>query len=160
MTRGHRRHATFVSTAACAVALLQALSMFAAPACAAGQAARVLILNTADTYLPGHLVIENAMRSSLSSDTTSGVEYFFESLDAYRFPMEVLEPRLLELFSKKYSALRIDVVVAVSRPAIEFFERHGEQLWPGARVVYNAFSAEYAGLRPGLTHAVRAKSLP
>ena len=29
------------------------------------------------------------------------------------------------MLSKKYSTLRIDVVVAVSRPAIEFFERHG-----------------------------------
>ncbi len=128
--------------------MMPTLGIFVAPAFAAGQASRVLILNTADTYLPGHMVIENAMRSSLSSDTTSGVEYFFESLDAYRFPMEWLEPELLAMLSKKYSTLRIDVVVAVSRPAIEFFERHGEQLWPGARVVYNAFSAEYVGPVP------------
>ena len=148
VTRGYRRHATIVSAAACALAMMPTLDIFVAPAFAASQAARVLILNTADTYLPGHMVIENAMRSSLSSDTTSGVEYFFESLDAYRFPMEWLEPELLAMLSNKYSTLRIDVVVAVSRPAIEFFERHGEQLWPGARVVYNAFSAEYVGPVP------------
>jgi signal transduction histidine kinase len=141
----------------CALVVGAAFSIFIAPACAAEQEARVLILNTADTYLPGHMVIENAMRARLSSDTTSRVEYFFESLDAYRFSMDALEPELLALLSKKYSALRIDVVVAVSRPAIEFFERHGAQLWPGARVVYNAFSAEYVGpvpLPPNVTAVV------
>ena len=146
MTQQHRRLLVIVSGVAWMLAMSAALSVSAAPALAAEQEARVLILNTADTYLPGHMVIENAMRARLSMDTASPVEYFFESLDAYRFSMEALEPELLALLSKKYSALRIDVVVAVSRPAIEFFERHGERLWPGARVVYNAFSAEYAGL--------------
>jgi hypothetical protein len=134
-----------VSAAAGALAMSAALGIVPAPASAAEQEARVLILNTADTYLPGHRVIENAMRASLDSDTTRQVAYFFESIDAYRFSMEALEPELLALFSKKYKALPIDVVVAVSRPAIEFFGRYGKQLWPGARVVYNAFSAEYGG---------------
>ena len=148
MSRGQRRRATIVSASTCVLMMMPTLSIFVAPACAAEQEERVLILNTADTYLPGHMVIENAMRARLSIDTASRVEYFFESLDAYRFSMDVLEPELLALRSKKYSALRIDVVVAVSRPAIEFFERHGERLWPGARVVYNAFSAEYVGPIP------------
>lgn len=132
-------------SAAGALAMSAVLGIVAAPASAAEQEARVLILNTADTSLPGHRVIENAMRASLDSDTTRQVAYFFESIDAYRFSMEALEPELLALFSKKYRALPIDVVVAVSRPAIEFFGRYGKQLWPGARVVYNAFSAEYGG---------------
>jgi signal transduction histidine kinase len=133
------------------------LSVSTAPMLAAEQEERVLILNTADPYLPGHMVIENAMRARLAGDTTRQVTYFFESLDAYRFPIEALEPDLLALLSKKYSALHIDVVVAVSRPAIEFFERHGARLWPGARVVYNAFSVEYPSpitLPPNVTGVV------
>ena len=74
--------------------------------------------------------------------------------------MEVLEPQLLELFSKKYSALRIDVVVAVSRPAIEFFERHGSQLWPGARVVYNAFSRGICSSGAASAERQRGRELP
>jgi len=31
------------------------------------------------------------------------------------------------------------VVVAISRTALDFFQRHGEQLWPGARVVFVGF---------------------
>jgi signal transduction histidine kinase len=145
MTRQHRRLSVIVSGVAWMLGMSAALCMFAAPALAAEEEARVLILNTADPYLPGHMVIENAMRVRLAGDTTRQVTYFFESLDAYRFPIQAMEPELVALLSKKYSALRIDVVVAVSRPAIEFFERHGERLWPGARVVYNAFSVEYPG---------------
>ena len=148
MTRAKRRRAAIAATSIWLLLIVPTTSKSVAPVRAAEQEERVLILNTADTYLPGHMVIENAMRAKLSMDTASRVEYFFESLDAYRFSMDVLEPELLALLSKKYSALRIDVVVAVSRPAIEFFERHGERLWPGARVVYNAFSAEYVGPIP------------
>jgi signal transduction histidine kinase len=144
MTLG-RGLAAIVSAAAC---VLAAMPAFAAAAGSAEQERRVLILNTADIYLPGHVAIENAMRERLSSAATGRVEYFAESLDAYRFSMVALEPELLALLSKKYSALRIDVVVAVSRPAIEFFERHGEQLWPGARVVYNVYSGQYLGAVP------------
>jgi signal transduction histidine kinase len=154
--RDQRRLLVTASGAVRALVVSAALSIFVGPACA-GEETRVLILNTADTYLPGHMAIENAMRASLASDTTGRVEYFFESLDAYRFSMEALEPELLALLSKKYSALHIDVVVAVSRPAIEFFQRHGERLWPGARVVYNAFSGEYVGpvpLPPNVTAVV------
>jgi hypothetical protein len=102
------------------------------------------------------MVIENAMRASLANETTRRVAYFFESLDAYRFSMESLEPEFLALLKKKYGALRIDVVVAVSRPAIEFFERHGGQLWPGARVVYNAFSARRVVVVSGASEVERS----
>jgi signal transduction histidine kinase len=145
MTRLHRRLSVIVSGVAWMLGMSAPLCMSAAPALAAEKEVRVLILNTADPYLPGHMVIENAMRVKLAGDTTRQVTYFFESLDAYRFPIEALEPEFLALLSKKYSTLHIDVVVAVSRPAIEFFERHGERLWPGARAVYNAFSVEYPG---------------
>lgn len=148
-TREHRK--AMLAAVACALSISGTLNASASSTLSTGEEAHVLILNTADTYLPGHVVIENAMRESLDRDVTehvahvAHVAYFFEYLDAYRFPIEALEPEFLALLGKKYSAMRIDVVVAVSRPAIEFFERHGERLWPHARVVYNAFSADYVG---------------
>ena len=83
--------------------------------------------------------------------------FFAEPLDAQRFRIEAVEPELLALLAKKYSALRVDVVVAVSQPALEFFRRHGERLWPGARLVFSGWPAEVfdpAGLPPGSTAAV------
>ena len=134
-----------VPAAAGALAMSAALGMVAEPLCAAEKEGRVLILNGLDTYLPAYLAINDAMRASLANETSKRIVYFSEALDSQRFSIESLEPELMSLLTKKYGAIRIDVVVAVSRPAIQFFERHGEQLWPGARGVYEAFSAEYVG---------------
>jgi signal transduction histidine kinase len=122
-------------------ALITALVLccFAAPLRAAEEEARVLMLYGLDPYLPPMLAMDKAMRASLASESGRRVVFFSESLDSQRFAMEPLEPEITALLARKYSALRVDVVVAVSRTALDFFERHGEQLWPGARVVFVGF---------------------
>jgi len=122
-------------------ALTTALALFciALPLHAAEKEARVLMLYGLDPYLPPFLAMDKAMRERLASETDRRVIFFSESLDSQRFAMETLEPELAALLKKKYNALRIDVVVAISRTALDFFERHAEQLWPGARVVYVGF---------------------
>ena len=47
----------------------------------------------------------------------------------------------LALLAKKYKGLSIDVVVAVTRPALDFVNKHGNQLWPDARVVFHGVPA-------------------
>lgn len=106
---------------------------------AAEQEASVLVLYGLDPYLPPFLAMDKAMRESLVSKSDRPVAFFSESLDSQRFDAETLEPELAALLAKKYKALRIDVVVAISRTALDFFVRHGAQLWPGARVVYVGF---------------------
>ena len=124
-----------------APALLAALALgcIAFPLRAAEDEARVLMLYGLDPYLPPFLAMDKAVRASLASETDRRVTFFSESLDSQRFAMETLEPELTALLAKKYNALRIDVVVAISRTALDFFVRHGERLWPGARVVYVGF---------------------
>jgi signal transduction histidine kinase len=124
---------------ACALTTVLALSCLAEPLHAAEEEARVLMLYGLDPYLPPFLAMDKAMRTNLAQDTDRRITFFSESLDSQRFAMEALEPEIDALLAKKYRALRIDVVVAVSRTALVFFERHGERLWPGARVVYVGF---------------------
>ena len=124
------------------------------PAFAAEDEAHVLILNGVDPYLPAYLVIDEAMRAGLTEETTRHIVFFSEALDAQRFPVDSLEAEYLPLFTTKYRALHIDVVVAVSRAALEFYRRHGAMLWPGARVVYHGFPGEAvtrADLPPGVS---------
>ena len=108
--------------------------------------ARVLILNGTDAYLPAYLIADNAMRATFSNEGARRVVLFAEALDAQRFPIETVEAEFLALLTKKYSALRVDVVVAFGRPALEFFIRHGQQLWPGARLVFEGFVGDNVGL--------------
>jgi len=126
-------------SAACLRLVVAALWIAAMPAHAAEDEARVLILNGVDSYLPAYLAIDNAMRTSLASYSERPLVYFSEQLDAQRFQADTLEPEVVALLAKKYRSLRVNVVVAVTQPALAFFKRHGEKLWPGARVVFLAF---------------------
>ena len=131
-----------------ALMTLLLLCCAAAPACAADDEARVLMLYGLDPYLPPMLAMDKAMRASLASDAAHPVQFFFESLDSQRFSPETVEPELAALLAKKYGALRINVVVAVSRTALLFFERHGAKIWPGARVVFVGFGIKPSALPP------------
>jgi signal transduction histidine kinase len=124
----------------------------ALPAHAARDEAHVLMLYGLDPFIPTFLAMDKAMREDLAAETGGNVLLFAESLDSQRFSLETLEPELAALFDMKYQSQHIDVVVAVSRTALEFFERHGEQIWPGARVVYVGFLGYESGpsvLPPG-----------
>jgi len=115
------------------------LGCVAMPLHAAEEDEHVLMLYGLDPYLAPFLVMDKAVRETLASENGGRVIFFSESLDSQRFAMERLEPELVALLAKKYRALHIEVVVAVSRTALDFFVRHGERIWPGARVVYVGF---------------------
>lgn len=128
------------------------LCCIAMPLRAAEEESRVLMLYGVDPYLPPFLLMDKAVRESLSSKTDGRIAFFSESLDSQRFAVEALEPEIADLLEKKYQALPINVVVAVSRTALDFFERYGGQIWPGARVVYVGFlghELEPSALPPG-----------
>jgi signal transduction histidine kinase len=119
------------------LALLGAWFMTALPVHAAEEEAHVLILNGYDPYLPANLMMDSGMRANLANETARRIVLYSESLDAGRGAVESRDAELVALFTKKYGAQRIDVVVTVTKPALDFFKRHGEQLWPGARLVFH-----------------------
>jgi signal transduction histidine kinase len=127
----------WMKAVACTLGIVGMPCMLALPARAADEAARVLILNGLDPYLPAYLAIDGAMRASLADETARRIVLYSEPLDTQRFAIEHMEPEEVALLTKKYSALPIDVVVTVTRPAFDFFMRHGKQLWPGARLVFH-----------------------
>ena len=120
----------------CLLGAMVMLGIITSPAFAAEEEAHVVILNGVDPYLPAYLVTDSAMRADLANEAARRIVLYSEPLD-YRFPVESWEAELVALLTKKYSARHIDVVVTVTKPALDFFRRHGEQLWPGARVVFH-----------------------
>ena len=136
-----RRHGSKIRWLRVAHALLTAFVLGFLPLSlhAAGEEDRVLMLYGVDPYLPPFLVMDRAVRETVVSQSGRRVLFFSESLDTQRVNLETIESELVSLFAKEYGALRINVVVAVSRTALDFFLRHGERLWPGARVVYLGF---------------------
>lgn len=107
-----------------------------------GREARVVVLNGSDPNLPAFLAMDAEMRSRLAEEPGPQLTVFSETLDAQRFPAASLEQEHLALFAKKYRAVRVDVVVAITKTALDFFLRHGQDIWPGARVVYAGYPGE------------------
>ena len=146
-----------IRLAARVLGMMAMLGITAVPVRAAEEEARVLILNGLDPYLPAYLAIDSAMRASLANETSRRIVLYSEPLDAQRFPIESRESEIVASIAKKYSGLHIDVVVTVTRPALDFFMRHGEQLWPGARLVFHGLpdpDSELVTIPPGATGLV------
>jgi signal transduction histidine kinase len=106
------------------------------------QQAHVLILTGTDHYLPEYQAVDSAMRASLANHGAERIVLFSESLDAQLFAEELLDTENFALLAKKYKGQHINVVDVVSRAALDFFQRHGSRLWPGARIVYQGFMGE------------------
>ena len=115
-----------------------ALCIMAAPLRAVEPETRVLVLIATHPYVPGLLALDNAMREELAKDTTQRFQFFSESLDAQRFAFGDFDQEFRALLAKKYTGLKIDFIVAVTKPALDFANRYGSDLWPGAQILFHS----------------------
>ena len=115
-----------------------ALCIMAAPLRAVEPETRVLVLIATHPYVPGLLALDNAMREELAKDTTQRFQFFSESLDAQRFAFGNFDQEFRALLAKKYTGLKIDFIVAVTKPALDFANRYGRDLWPSAQILFHS----------------------
>jgi signal transduction histidine kinase len=109
---------------------------------------RVAIVNASDPHLPAFLALDEALRREIRAKAGRPTEFYAEALDMLRFPRARFEPEMLALLRAKYSHLKVDVVVAVETTALEFAERHAEELWPDAAIVFHSVPVSALGGRP------------
>ena len=114
-----------------------------------GETRRVVILNAVDPYLPAYIALDNAVREAIRAGRKAPVELYAETLNMGRFPRTLLENDVHALLRKKYRGFKLDVVVVVDTLGLDFAERYGAELWPGAAVVFMSVS----------NSALRARSL-
>jgi signal transduction histidine kinase len=133
-----------------------ALCMMVLPLRAVEPETRVLILIATHPYVPALLALDNAMREELAKDTTQRFQFFSESLDAQRFAFGDFEQEFRALLAKKYTGLKIDLIVAVTKPALDFADRHGNDLWPGAQILFHSIPTY---LLDGLVLSERTKGV-
>ncbi len=135
---------TDVNVAACVMIVLLSLTSWIVLARAEGtegEARRVVILNATDPYLPAFRALDSAQREATATGSRMPVEFYAEALDMHRFPRKLLDEDEVALLRKKYSDLRVDVVVAMAPIALDFAQRHRAEIWPGAAIVFNSVSA-------------------
>ena len=107
------------------------------PLRAAEQETRVLFLIATHPYVPGLMALDSSMRSELAKDPAQKFQFFSKSLDAQRFPFGDFEQEFEALLAKKYKQTKIDIIVAVTKPALDFATKHGD-LWPDAKILFHS----------------------
>ncbi len=140
------RHRLAGATLVAAAAGLSAAGLFAAGP-AAAQTRQVVLLYDERTNLPGLTVLDAGLVRTLGS-APEPVEVYRETMDLSRFGSDSYLPLLRDYLRAKYAGRRIDVVIAVMGPALDFALSHDGDLFPGAAVVFCGVDADELGRRP------------
>jgi PAS domain S-box-containing protein len=89
---------------------------------------------------PSNPVVDAAIRQVLQSRDEAPVDYFAEYLESDRFPDEHATLAFRDYLQRKYQGRRIDVVLAITDPALQFVLKYRDQLFPGVPIVASASS--------------------
>ena len=137
----------FSLLASCLLAANATASAATAPGRKPTDAAQVLVITGTDPYLPAFVAIDAAMRGAVAKSRQAPVNWLYESLDTLRFSARP-DHQLADLLARKYDGVRIDAIVLVTEPAVEFYRHHGARYWPDTPVVYSFVAAQYARQLP------------
>jgi PAS domain S-box-containing protein len=122
------------------VAPLFATLLFCPPARASGaeNVRHVLVLYPVSDRQPGNVLVEQGLRHAFDAPAAERVELYNEYLDLARFPDDRYQRQLAEFLRQKYDGRKIDVVIPVMAPALDFALKYREEVVPGVPMVFAA----------------------
>ena len=100
------------------------------------QPKRVLLLFGEDQRFPMVSTLSQSIRSTLSKESASRIEYYTEYLDRVLIDDTVYERELVNLWRKKYEGRKIDLIIVCIASAVDLLSRHKTELFPGAPTVF------------------------
>jgi C4-dicarboxylate-specific signal transduction histidine kinase/ABC-type uncharacterized transport system substrate-binding protein len=118
---------------------------------------RVLLLYDEDKEFPGLAILHQSLRTTLKTALKDDVDLYTESMNLSQFRSPNYERLLREHYQRKYGGTRLDLIVAVMGPSLQFLLRHGEDIFPGTPIVFcGADASDLQGitLRPNITGLV------
>jgi signal transduction histidine kinase len=130
------------------VALLAPVWIAPADSAQAQSVRTALAVHWSSEDYPSNPVIDGAIRRVLSSRNDAPVDYFSEYLESDRFPQEQATLAFRDYLQRKYEGRRIDVVLTITDPALQFVLRYRDQLFPGVPIVAAAASTLGVHLAP------------
>jgi PAS domain S-box-containing protein len=107
-----------------------------ADADAAPRAQRVLLLYSNRADLPANMLVDQSIRAGLAAGAPGPLDVYAEHLDVARFPHESQRTLQRDYLRRRYADRPPDVVVAISRPAIDMMLSERDTPFPGTRVVF------------------------
>jgi signal transduction histidine kinase len=122
------------------VALLAVVWICPVASAPPGSVRTALAVHYSSEDYPSNPVVDGAIRRVLVSRDEAPVDYFSEYLESDRFPDELVTLAFRDYLQRKYQGRRIDVVLAITDPALQFVLQYRDQLFPGVPVVASAGS--------------------
>jgi signal transduction histidine kinase len=114
----------------------------------------VLLLFDENDDLPGLATINRSVREIIASELNGDVEFYSESLNLSQFPGADHEALMLDYLRRKYAGKRVDVVVAVLSPSLDFLLRNRGTLFQTVPIVFcgvDGFELTREMVGPGVT---------
>lgn len=108
---------------------------------------RVLILTSDDHFVPGNMLLRQAVSSTVRKGLPEGLQIFNEALDTFRIPNDQYEEEMVRLLQRKYSGVPIDLIYAFNPSALKFLLKHRGELFSNTPVIFIAYEMKrVAGL--------------
>jgi signal transduction histidine kinase len=86
--------------------------------------------------LPTLAVLQGNLVRTLTSNSADRVEIYNEAMDLSRFGSNNYQPLLRDFLQAKYADKKIDLVVAILSPALDFLLNYGSVIFPGTPIVF------------------------
>ena len=109
---------------------------------------QVLILYSFENEIGLFADFDETLRVTLKSGQVGHIEFYTEFLDLVRFDSPRHEKYLEAYLREKYSSAKIDLIIPVSLPAINFTLRYGKRIFPRVPVLFCAVDRRWIVRRP------------
>src|SRR4051812_32871257 len=106
----------------------------------------VVLLFDERPELPGLTALDQEFVRTIKEKSSERVEIYREEMDRSRFGAQY-QALLIDFLRAKYADKKIDAVVAVFGPALDFLLQHGSEVFPGAAIVFCGFDRVELGER-------------
>lgn len=102
----------------------------------------VLILRGGTNRNPDYV---SPLESAIRARTPSDVNFYVEYLETARFDQESYEKSVAEILQRTYSGQKIDLVIPLTYPTLEFVLKHRNELFAGVPIVFAAVDTSWLG---------------
>ena len=99
---------------------------------------RILLIHDYGQEAAGRTILDQNFQSVIRAAPLGSIEFYTETLELYRFPGERHISVIHDYLRKKYTDVKIDVMVVVFDGPLDFMRRYRDDLFPGVPIVYLA----------------------
>ena len=97
---------------------------------------RVVLLFGERPELPALALLQTDLVQTLTSNSADRVEIYNEAMDLSRFGSNNYQLLLRDFLQTKYADKKIDLVIAILSPSLNFLLNHGSVIFPGTPIVF------------------------